>query len=139
VARENIDIVRELFDHVWIHRNVEAAIELVHPDAVFDWSDSRSPYRGLYHGHEALREAAERTWEAWDEWNPSFEEVIDVDPETVLIVTLVRGRGKGSGVPVEARGASLWSVRDGKISHAKLFQSKAEALEAIGLPSAESR
>jgi ketosteroid isomerase-like protein len=71
--------------------------------------------------------------DAWDEWYPEFEEVIDVGPETILIVTRVRARGKGSGVPVEARGASIWSVRDGKVVSAKLFQSKAEALAALGV------
>jgi hypothetical protein len=48
-------------------------------------------------------------------------------------VTLVRARGKGSGVVIEAHGASVWSVCDGKVTRAKLFQSKAEALEAVGL------
>jgi ketosteroid isomerase-like protein len=136
MAQENVHVVRELFDRVWARRDVEAAIELVHPDAEFDWSASRSPYRGSYQGHAALREAADSIWDAWDEWDPQFEEVIEIDPETVLVVTFVRARGKGSGVPVEAHGASLWSVREGKIVRAKLFQSKAEALGAVGLSSA---
>jgi ketosteroid isomerase-like protein len=138
MAEQNIDVVRELFDRVWARRDVEAAIELVHPDAVFDWSNSRSPYRGVYQGHAALREAAERTWDAWDEWITRFEEVIEIDPETVVVVTFVRALGKGSGVPVEAHGASLWTVRNGKIARAKLFQSKAEALEAVGFPGPEA-
>jgi ketosteroid isomerase-like protein len=65
--------------------------------------------------------------------------VIEIDPETILVVNFVRARGKGSGIPVEARGASLWTVRDGKIMGAKLFRSKAEALEAVGVPDAASR
>jgi ketosteroid isomerase-like protein len=138
MAQENVQLVRALFDRIWARRDVDAAVELVHPDAVFDWSDSRGPYRGYYKGHAALRETADAIWDAWDEWDPLFEEAIEIDPETVLIVTLIRARGKGSGVPVEAHGASLWSVRDGKIVHAKLFQSKAEALESIGLSSAGS-
>jgi hypothetical protein len=52
--------------------------------------------------------------DAWDEWRPEVEEVIEVDPSTVLVMTHVRARGKGSGVPVEA------------------LQSRAAALEAIG-------
>jgi len=42
-------------------------------------------------------------------------------------------RGRGSGVEVEATGAQVWTIRDGKFQRAKLYQSKAEALEAVGL------
>jgi ketosteroid isomerase-like protein len=134
MAPSNAQIVREFSDLIWSGRDLDAAMELVHPQAVFDWS--RAPYTGLFEGHAAVREASEALWDAWDEWDPEFEEAIDVDPETVLIVTFVRARGRGSGVPVEAHGASLWSLRDGKIIRAKLFQSKEEALEAAGLPRA---
>jgi ketosteroid isomerase-like protein len=137
VTQANVQIVRRLADLMWSARDLDAAFELVHPEAVFDWSASRSPYSGLVQGHAAIRDACHALWEAWDEWNPEFEEVIEVDRETVLIVTFVRARGKGSGVPVEAHGASLWSVRDGKIVRAKLFQSKEEALDAVGLSRAE--
>jgi hypothetical protein len=32
---------------------------------------------------------------------------------------------------MEAQGAMLWTVREGKIVGAKMFQTKAEALEAV--------
>jgi hypothetical protein len=56
-----------------------------------------------------------------------------VDAETVILVTLIHARGKGSGVPVRAGGASIWIVRHGKVTRVKLFQSKADALDAVGL------
>jgi ketosteroid isomerase-like protein len=129
-------IVRRVADLMWIDRDLDAAMELVDPEAVFDWSDSRAPYGGVFRGRDAIRDAAEALWDAWDEWDPEFREVIDIDPDTVLIMTFVRARGKGSGIPVEAHGASLWSVRDGKVIHAKLFQSKADAIDAIRLQQA---
>jgi ketosteroid isomerase-like protein len=138
MAEDKAQIVRTLSNLMWNDRRLDAALELVHPEAVFDWSDSRAPYRGLFQGHAAIREAAQALWEAWDEWDVGFDDVIDVDSETVLIVTNVRARGKGSGLRVEAHGASLWSVHDGKIVYAKLFQSKDEALEAVRLSQAGS-
>jgi ketosteroid isomerase-like protein len=66
-------------------------------------------------------------------WNPEIDEWVEVDAETVVIVTKVRARGMGSGVEVEARGASVWRFRDGRISSGKLFQSKREALASVGL------
>jgi ketosteroid isomerase-like protein len=103
----------------------------VHADVEFDWSNSRAPYVGVYRGEADVKDAW-RTWlDAWDEWHPRIIESIEVDPETVVVVTEVHARGKESGVPVRAEGASVWRIRDGKIARAKLFQSKAEALAAL--------
>jgi hypothetical protein len=41
-------------------------------------------------------------------------------------------RGRGSGVEVDAVGAQLWTIRNGKVRSVKLYQSKADALEAAG-------
>jgi ketosteroid isomerase-like protein len=134
VAGENVEIVRRFLDLTLERRDVEGAMQLVHPDAEMDWSNSRAPYRGVYRGY-AEATAAWATWlEAWEEWHTEVKEAIDVDPETVVIVTRVRARGKGSGITVDAGGAGIWRVRDGKIAYAKLFQSKSEALAAISRP-----
>jgi hypothetical protein len=36
-------------------------------------------------------------------------------------------------VEVDATGAQLWTITGGKLRSAKLYQSKAEALDAVGL------
>jgi ketosteroid isomerase-like protein len=119
-------------DLLWRERDIDGALALLHPDADIDFSDSRAPYRGRYRGRGEIRNLFEAMAEAWDRFYPEYREMIEVDPETVLVVTLVRARGRGSGIPVEAHGAGIWSVRDGKIIRGKLFQSKAAAMEAIG-------
>ena len=125
-----VEVVLQLMDAVR-SKTVEQGMELVHEDAEFDWSESRAPYSGVYHGLGAM-ETFWGVWlDAWEEWAAEIAEVIDVGPETVLIVTNVRARGHGSGVPVRAQGASVWRVREGKIVYAKLFQSKEEALAAV--------
>jgi ketosteroid isomerase-like protein len=46
----------------------------------------------------------------------------------------VRGRGRASGIEVEARsGAAVWTMREGKIVRVVWFPTRAEALEAAGL------
>ena len=45
----------------------------------------------------------------------------------------VCGRGRGSGVEVDAVGAQLWTIHDGKAQSVKLYQSKDDALAAAGL------
>ena len=131
MSQENLEVVRKLFDS--FSRDPEAGLELIDADAVMDWTASRSPYTGIYRGHAEIRRLWQGVMEAWDAWTTEIREAIEVDRETVLCTTLVHARGKGSGVTIEARGAGVWRVRNGKITGAKLFQSKAEALEAVGL------
>ena len=133
MSNPSAEVVRRLGGALWRDRDMDAALELVDPEAVFDWSDSRAPYRGVFRGHVEMRNAFQLMIDVWDDWHPEIEEAVEVDPETVLIVTRVQARGKGSGVPVEARGASLWTVRGGKVTGAKLFQSKDEALAELRL------
>ena len=41
-------------------------------------------------------------------------------------------RGKGSGVEVDATGVQLWTIVDGEARGIRLYQSKADALAAVG-------
>ena len=51
----------------------------------------------------------------------------------VLVLSVQHGRGKGSGVEVEARYALLYDVHGGKITRLARYGEPAEALEAAGL------
>jgi ketosteroid isomerase-like protein len=131
MSQENAEIVRRFWQLAVDQMDFAAAMELTHAGVEFDWSDSRAPYSGVYRGASEIQDAW-RTWlEAWDEWRPEIVEAIEIDRETVVAVTQVTARGKGSGVPVRAEGASAWTIRDGKIAKGKLYQSKAEALAAV--------
>ena len=127
------EVVREFGELCLIRRDLEAGLRLVDAHATFDWSNSRAPYGGVFRGHAQIADACRNLWEVWDEFAPEITEAIEIDPETAVLVTRARARGKGSGIAVQARGASVWTVRDGKIVQGRLFQSKAEALEAVGL------
>jgi ketosteroid isomerase-like protein len=131
MSPRNVEVVRRFMELGLERRDFEAAMQLTHPDAEFDWSNSLAPYRGIYRGSAEVMQGWQTWLEAWDEWSTSIAEAIELDSETVVVVTRVRARGKGSGVEVEAGGAGVWRVRDGKISSAKLFQSKSEALASV--------
>jgi ketosteroid isomerase-like protein len=131
MSQENVEVVRKVYG--FAGRDPDANVEFFEDDAVLDWTASRAPYSGIYRGHAEIRRFWRAFLEAWDDWTTELQEVIEVDPQTIVCVTLVRGRGKGSGVLIEAHGAGVWSVRNGKVTRGKLFQSKAKALEAVGL------
>jgi ketosteroid isomerase-like protein len=133
MSQENVEVVRTILDLAFVRRDFDAALRLFDAEGVVDWTDSRAPYSGIYRGHAEIRKAWEGWADVWDGWNPQIEEAVVIDPETVVVVTLVHAQGKGSGVPVRAHGASVWMVRAGKVVRARLHQSKADALESLGL------
>lgn len=98
-----------------------------------DWSNSIGPLRGVYRGRTEVLEFWQSFLEAWDEvrWDP--QEFIEVDEARLIVVNRVRMRGKRSGADVEAIGVQLWTITDGKGRKVKLYQTKADALEAARL------
>jgi uncharacterized protein len=92
------------------------------------------PESGSYRGPEGVR----RFWQEWGETFDDFRaEPVEYAEggESVIVVTKVHGRGKDSGAPVETPGFPMaWTARDGVIVRVEMFQSRAEALEAVGLP-----
>ena len=128
MASENLELARrgvETFNSGDLH----AIAELWTDDITIDFSASRSPYAGVYSGKEEARRFMEEARDTWDElrWEPG--EIVEVGPDEVLVDNVMRARGRGSGVEVEGRGAQLWTVRDGRLAHLRLFQSREEAEE----------
>ena len=132
MSQENVELVRR-FEKSWARRDLDAALECVHDDLEFDWSDSMGPFVGTYKGREGLTRFWTEMLEAWEQFSPEIEEIFDCGPERLITLDVVRARGKGSGIDMEARGAMLWTVQEGKIVRVKMFQTKDEALEAVGL------
>jgi ketosteroid isomerase-like protein len=60
------------------------------------------------------------------------ERLIDAGDRVVVIATM-RGQGSASGVEVENRHGSVWTIRDGKAVRFQWFNEPDEALEAVGL------
>jgi ketosteroid isomerase-like protein len=69
---------------------------------------------------------------AWEHWRVEPEEYIAAG-ESVVVLTRYLGRGKGSGVEVDAPGAHLWRMRNGKAVRLEIFSSRERALDAAGL------
>jgi ketosteroid isomerase-like protein len=130
---DNVRIVRTTIASI-NSRDLDRALEAADQDFEADWSNSIAPQGGgVYRGRERARELFESFLEAWEEFRWEPQEIIAVDDARVVVVNRVRGRGRGSGVEVDATGAQLWTISGGKVRRIKLYQSKADALEAVGL------
>lgn len=128
----NVEIVRRGVA-AFNRRDLDALFSITADDAVFDWSRSIGPQRGVLRGTSEARVWLERFLDAWDEftWNP--EEIVPLGPGHVLLVNHVRGRGKGSGVEVNARGAQVWRIAGGRLVEARVYQDRAAALSTFAL------
>jgi SnoaL-like protein len=88
---------------------------------------------GSYEGPEGMREA-------WADWNRPFEglrfevsEVIANRGGKIATVMRVRGRDVATQIDMGQPGVMVWTVRKAIGVEARLYRTKAEALEAAGL------
>jgi len=130
MPQENVELVRRAIDSI---NRGRLALEDTADDFEMDWSNSVGPLKGVYRGVEQVNEVFQSFREVWDRLRWDVQEVIDLDGGQVLIVNRVRMRGRTSNVEVEATGIQVWTIRDGKLASVKLYQSRADALEAVGL------
>jgi ketosteroid isomerase-like protein len=134
MSRENVEIVRRIYDAA-SRRDSAGALALY--DAEVVWDISHAPARELlagshvYEGHEGLARFFREWHEAWEDVSADYERLIDAGDDVVSIET-TRGRGRKSGVDVELPHASVWTVRDGKVTRVVWFGTVDEAMEAAG-------
>ena len=132
MSQENVELVRRATE-AYSRGDLDGFLQDWAPDAVLDWSNSRGFDAGVVRGHSEIRAFARRFLDAWEEVRVELlgdpEEVED----GVLVVenvTYLRGR---DGVEAEARSAWLITIRDGEQTSLTMYQTKREALEAVGL------
>ena len=130
---QNVELVRRVIDAM-NRADFDAVTKLFSQDFEFDFSASKSPLSGVYRGRDEARGFLTSFFEPWAEveFNPQGE-MTEFEDGRVLTVNVVRGRGHGSGAEVAAKGASIWTIRNGEVAAVKLYQSKGEALEDAGL------
>ena len=70
---------------------------------------------------------------AWETWVVTATDFIDVDENRVLVSLDIRARSKTHQVEMPVEGASLLTLRGGRLARMELFFGRDEALEAAGL------
>jgi ketosteroid isomerase-like protein len=134
MSEANVEIVRVCVECL-NSRNFSQLFELF--DAGIELDLSRNVfnpdvYRG-YSGVERWRSAAE---DVWNDLHGVLTELIDAGDKVVVAVTM-RGKGKESGVEVEMRLFSVWTIRASKVVRVVGgYRDRSEAFAAAGLPGA---
>jgi ketosteroid isomerase-like protein len=137
MSQENVEIVRRIFE-ASAQRDTPAVLALYDKEVEVD--NTHGPARAflggrsIYYGHEGLRAFFGEWYEAWKNVESNLLELIDAD-EHVVSVHGYRGRGRASGVEVEWPDlGGIWTIRNGKVIRVRWFPTRAEALQASGLP-----
>jgi ketosteroid isomerase-like protein len=122
MSQENVEIVRR-----FLADDVDEALTYADPGIVWNPVEESSAQ-----GHEAVRASLVRWKSEWDDYELIPEEFADMGDHVVATVRL-RGRGRGSGIEVDARFYDVYKLRDGKIVRMDQFTEQSEALEAARL------
>jgi ketosteroid isomerase-like protein len=112
-------------------RDLEAMLEVAHPEIEFVTHPGFVGQEPAYRGHEGMRRWL-KSLEPWESFRVEVEELIDATPDTVMSDSHVSARGSGSGVDVEMRTYDVVTIVDGKIRRRRHFTTRDEALEAAG-------
>jgi ketosteroid isomerase-like protein len=132
MSEENVETVRKAIAYEY-----EGVGDRAEAEALFDPNVVMNPVlEGLdeepSYGPHAMRDDWERWASAFDELTVTFEEFIDAGDQ-VVVVAHHQGRGRKSGIAVDARYYEVYTVREGKVSRVDEFAERGEALEAAGL------
>jgi SnoaL-like domain len=129
MSQENVEVLRRFSEH--FSRTGETDFSVIDPDAVFD--NSNAIFDGaVYRGHDGVRTYVSLLRGMWEGMRFEPEEFIPVGEDRVIVPVRMVMRGRDE-IETVARSATLYTLSKGKITHAKAFQSKADALEAVGL------
>jgi ketosteroid isomerase-like protein len=121
MSRENVEIVRR-----FLLLGVDEALAYADPEIVWNPAEEAAAQ-----GHGAVRESLVRWKGEWDDYELAPEDFEELGDRVIAAVRL-RGRGRGSGVEVNARFYDVFTLREGKIVRMDQFTQRTEALEAAG-------
>ena len=96
--------------------------------------DAAAEYRGL----DGLLDYATNWYSQWDDYEVEPVEIVDAG-EHVLVVLREHGRVERAGIEVDALFSYSFVLRDGKIVKWHMYDSHADALEAVGLSEQDAR
>jgi uncharacterized protein len=131
MSQENVEIVKE-FTAQFEAGDRESWHDYFDPDVIWDTSSSAMPAAGIYHGHQEMERFFREWLGGWSDYRLEAREYIDAG-DSVVLVFLQSGIGRGSGVRTEREFFAVYDLEDSKVVRYRQYESRAEALEAVGL------
>ena len=107
--QENLELVRRMTD-AFLAGDGPAALALMHPDVEFE-ANAR-PDAGVWRGPDGVRRAIAEWIGTWDDYSLEIRDYVEIPDGRVLVLWTERGRGKGSGIPIEHDGGYVVTLRE---------------------------
>ena len=130
MASANLDLVRSIYADLE-HRDLGRAAEWAHPGIEFVVADGSEA--GSWAGPARMTAAWHGFWSAWEDLSHRAEEYRELDNERVLVLTQSSGRGKTSGLELQSKGASVFSIQIAKVTRFVVYWERERALADLGL------
>ena len=110
MSEENVETMREAW-RVFGERGIDGVLNYFAENCVCE-DTPQTPGRATYEGREGALARYERFAESWGDVAIEPVEFIDAGESAVVVVTSMRGLGKGSGAPVDAPIAFVTELGD---------------------------
>jgi ketosteroid isomerase-like protein len=136
MAEEDIDALRTVYDE-WSEGNFRPVSDAYGPDLEWGFSDEFLDLGGVEREPEPTSDRMLAFLSQWDDWRCEAEEFIPAG-ESVVVLCRYMGRGKGSGVGIDTRGAHVWRISNGRATRLEVFSDRAKALESAGVRQGDS-
>ena len=132
MPEKNAAIVRRMFD-AFNEGGFSADISLTFfdADAVFE-EPPEQPAPRVARGREEVRKIFNQFDEAWDSHRSEPQEIRSIDDDRVLVLAVDQFRGR-DGIDIEHSSATIFTLREGKVTRMQAFWDRARALEAAGV------
>jgi ketosteroid isomerase-like protein len=131
MSEENVEIVRAGFAS-YNRDDLDGILESWAPDAVLDWSNSHGFDAAVYRGHDEIRAFWQRLNSAFEEVRFDLVDLREIDDGLVVAENVAYLQGR-DGIKVQARSTLVIRIPDGAVTSMTLYQTKQEAMEAVGL------
>jgi ketosteroid isomerase-like protein len=133
MSEENVEVVRRGME-LWLGGDFEGWRTTIDPDV--GWDISMHPLPDVPNhgrGRDALvTDMLAVYMSGWTDYSVELKEMVDAGDHVVLVLQETAKMGD-SGVPLDRDLVHVWTVRDGRATFLRVFRTKAEALEAVGL------
>jgi ketosteroid isomerase-like protein len=131
MSEQNVEHILAAFD-AYARGDTEAVLALCSEDILITQAPEvvATGVAPEQHGHAGVLEAFGIWPEQWDDFEIEIDRIVADPGDHVVVATIQRGRGRQSGVEVEAEFFFTFLVRDGKTAEWRIFTHEAEALAA---------